>query len=55
MLENVKLFWDFFFYPLYNIDSMGLISDMVATTLIVLIIYKLVVLCLGFAGLQNVN
>lgn len=50
MLDNIKLFWDFFFYPLYNIDSMGIISDVLMLGIMVLAIYKLVMLCLGFSG-----
>lgn len=49
MLDNVKLFWDFFFYPLYNIDTMGMVSDIVTFALLILIVVRMVMMCFDFS------
>lgn len=52
MLENIQLFWNFFFYPLYHIDSMGIVSDVLMVALITLGVCKVVTLCLGLVGIK---
>lgn len=36
MIDNLQLFWDFFFYPLTIIDDLGLIGDVLLMCVIVL-------------------
>lgn len=42
MLENLQLFWDFFFYPLMNIDQMGMVSDVISLCIIVFVLFEFI-------------
>ena len=42
MIENLQLFWDFFFYPLANIDELGLISDVLLMCIVVFCVFEFV-------------
>ena len=42
MIENLQLFWDFFFYPLSGIDQIGLISDVLLLCILVFSVFEFV-------------
>lgn len=42
MIENLQLFWDFFFYPLSNIDQLGLVSDVLILCVVVFGVFEFV-------------
>lgn len=46
MLENLQLFWDFFFFPLNFIDSLGIVSDILLMCIIVFSCFEFVLGCL---------
>lgn len=40
MLENIQLFWDLFFFPLYSVFELGLFFDVVSGILLVYAVHK---------------
>ena len=42
MIENLQLFWDFFFYPLFNIDQFGMISDVLLFCILIFCVFQFV-------------
>lgn len=48
MLENLQLFWDFFFYPLTIIDDLGLVGDVLLMAVIVLSVVTFCYWCVGW-------
>ena len=49
MLENLQLFWDFFFYPFYYIDQLGIISDVLVLCFVVFAIFEFVLWCIEWS------
>lgn len=42
MVENLQMFWDFFFYPLTRIDEMGFVSDVLLMCIVVFCLFEFV-------------
>ena len=49
MIENLQLFWDFFFFPLVNIDQLGLVSDVLLLCFVVFGIFEFTLRCIEWS------
>lgn len=49
MLENLQLFWDFFFYPLINIDQLGFVSDILTLCFVVFSVFEFALWCIEWS------
>lgn len=49
MIENLQLFWDFFFYPLVNIDEMGFVSDALLMFFVVFGVFEFTLGCVEWS------